>query len=354
MWQNEDIVILIPAYNPTVEMIGLTNALLTEGYAVVVVDDGSDDAHQWIFDGLPSSVNIVKHKHNKGKGCALKTGYAYIQENLKNAIGVVTADADGQHKLEDIIAVADHIDHDKRELILGSRHFEGHVPFKSRFGNTLTCWVFAAASGVKLSDTQTGLRAFSTFMLPDMLAIAGDRYEYEINVLLWAADQEVEITEIPIKTIYINGNEASHFDPIRDSYRIYSRIIKFSASSLISFLIDFIALFVFRAVFSYLSPANALLVAVICARIISSFCNFMMNKKLVFKSNEHFGIAILKYYLLVIGILAANYVLLYFMNIFVGIPLWIAKLITELFLFIASYRIQKTFVFKHKQKDYLS
>ncbi len=354
MRQNKNTAILIPAYNPTVEMIGLTNALLSEGFVVVAVDDGSDNEYQWTFDGLSSEVFLVRHETNMGKGCALKTGYAYIQEHLKNIKGVVTADADGQHKLEDIIAVAEQIDYDKRELILGSRHFEGHVPFKSRFGNTLTCWVFAAASGVKLSDTQTGLRAFSTAMLPDMLAIAGDRYEYEINVLLWAADKEVELTEIPIKTVYINGNEASHFDPIRDSYRIYSRIIKFSASSLVSFVIDFIALFVFRAVFSYLPPANALLAAVICARIISSFCNFMMNKKLVFRSNDHFGIAILKYYLLVIGILGANYVLLYFMNIFIGIPLWIAKLITELFLFITSYRIQKAFVFKHKQKDYLS
>ena len=354
MLRNENIAILIPAYNPTSEMIGLTNALIAEGYTVVVVDDGSDEKYQSIFDGLSSPVNLVKHEQNLGKGRALKTGYAYIQEHLKNINGVVTADADGQHKLEDIIAVADHINYDKRELLLGSRHFEGHVPFKSRFGNTLTSWVFAAASGIKLDDTQTGLRAFSAVMLPDMLTIQGDRYEYEINVLLWAADKEIELTEIPIKTIYINGNEASHFDPIRDSYRIYSRIIKFSASSLVSFLIDFVALFIFRAIFSYLPPANALLVAVICARIISSFCNFMMNKKLVFRSNEHFGIAILKYYLLVIGILGANYMLLYFMNIFIGVPLWIAKLITELFLFITSYRIQKTFVFKHKQNDYLS
>ena len=354
MLRNENIAILIPAYNPTSEMINLTNALIAEGYSVVVVDDGSDDKYQSTFEDLSPSVHLVKHERNLGKGRALKTGYAYIQEHLKNIYGVVTADADGQHKLEDIIAVADHIDHDKKELLLGSRHFEGHVPFKSRFGNTLTSWVFAAASGVKLGDTQTGLRAFSYVMLPDMLDIAGDRYEYEINVLLWAADKEIELTEIPIKTVYINGNEASHFDPIRDSYRIYSRIIKFSASSLMSFLIDFIALFVFRAIFSGLPPAKALQYAVICARIISSFCNFMMNKKLVFKSQEHLGIAILKYYLLVIGILSVNYMLLYSMNIFIGMSLWIAKLITELLLFIGSYRIQKAFVFKHKQKDYLS
>ena len=83
MRPNENIAILIPAYNPTAEMIGLTNALLAEGYTVVVVDDGSDDKYQSTFDDLSPSVHLVKHERNLGKGRALKTGYAYIQEHLK-------------------------------------------------------------------------------------------------------------------------------------------------------------------------------------------------------------------------------------------------------------------------------
>ena len=177
-------------------------------------------------------------------------------------------------------------------------------------------------------------------MLPDMLAIAGDRYEYEINVLLWAADKEIELTEIPIKTIYINGNEASHFDPIRDSYRIYSRIIKFSASSLVSFLIDFIALFVFRAIFSGLPPPkryNMLLFA----HVSLVHLQFYDEQKTCFQKSRAFGDCYFQILFACNRYIKRKLYVTIFNEYFIGMPLWIAKLITELLLFIGSYRIQK-------------
>lgn len=350
MYSANETAVLIPAYKPTEELIPLTERLMEQGYQVVVVNDGSGAESERIFDSLNSSIRLLTHETNKGKGCALKTGFAFIQANLPDCKAVVTADADGQHALSDIIRVGETLDESSAPIVLGSRHFEGRVPLKSRIGNTVTRWIFSAASKVNLYDTQTGLRGFVKSLFSDMAAIEGEGYEYEINVLLWAAEQHVPITEIPIETVYLNENASSHFHVIRDSFRIYSRIVKFSVSSLISFLIDYGLFILLKLLLTSYAPAMSLLYAAVGARIVSSLCNFLMNKTLVFKSNGNFFVAALKYYLLAGTVLGLNYAIMYVLNLILGVPLWITKPMTDLVLFILSYQVQKHLIFKEKQR----
>lgn len=141
---------------------------------------------------------------NQGKGQALKTTFAYIQQ--QNSYGtVVTADADGQHKIWDIFRTANKASENPNKLILGVRAFTGKVPLRSYFGNSLTKALFKLQTGVGVTDTQTGLRAFTTNLIPFMLKIEGNRYEYEMNMLL-EASKEYQILEVPIETVYINDN----------------------------------------------------------------------------------------------------------------------------------------------------
>ena len=129
----------------------------------------------------------------------LGTGFAWIWKNRKGTEVIVTADCDGQHKVKDIVRVAESVRTDSRELVLGSRTFQGEVPKKSRIGNAVSRKLFTLFTGMKVWDTQTGLRAFPASLLPWLLSIPGERFEYEQNVLLTAEGRAVKSGRFPLR-----------------------------------------------------------------------------------------------------------------------------------------------------------
>lgn len=346
------IAVLIPAYKPEDKLLKLVSEFdVIKDIEIVIVNDGSGSEFESIFSQLPKHVTLLRHNENRGKGRALKTAIAYIKDNMKDCEGIITADADGQHKFEDIIRIKDTFLKEKDALVLGGRLFDGDVPFRSRFGNTVTRHVFAAASGVKVRDTQTGLRAFGRTHFDAFLGISGERYEYEINMLLFAAENDIKITEIPIETVYYDGNSHSHFNKFRDSFKIYACILKFASSSFLAFIIDFILLLVLRSLLmDSLGNEISLLVSTVAARIVSASCNFVINRKAVFHSHDKLLPSILKFGALAVTILAANYLLLRLLNIVIGIMLPIAKIIVELSLFVVNFFLQGRLVFRTKKK----
>ena len=226
--QNEKIVVLIPAYNPTVDLIPLVNSLLNNEFIVVIVNDGSLERTKYIFDKLDKKrITFLVHDINKGKGQALKTGLEYIYNNLP-CRGVITADADGQHIIEDIIKISEALKENDNCLILGSRFDTDSMPLGSKIGNRITRFVFRLATHKKVYDTQTGLRGIPFNYIKDFCSIPGQRYEYEINMLIYATKKKINIKEIGIHSIYIDNNKASSFHPFRDSYKIYKCIFKYS------------------------------------------------------------------------------------------------------------------------------
>ena len=98
-------IVLIPAYEPDEQLIPLTKQLKEAGFGVVVVDDGSGPAYRHIFDSVKANADVVSYANNRGKGAALKTGMAYIRDNKPEAEHFITCDADGQHRVEDVIRV---------------------------------------------------------------------------------------------------------------------------------------------------------------------------------------------------------------------------------------------------------
>ena len=343
------IALIVPAYRPTEDMIPMLERFVQdERFVPVVVNDGSGDAYDPIFAQIPQGCTFLKHEVNRGKGAALKTAMTHILEKLPECSLAVTADADGQHRYEDIMKVVKLAGEKPHTLVLGSRKFDGQVPFRSRFGNGMTRQVFAAASGVKVYDTQTGLRAFGRDAMEKFAEIPGERYEYEINMLLYAARNGISILEETIQTVYIDDNSASSFHPVRDSLKIYMCILKFVASSIAGFVVDWIMLFVFNALFSGLEKELGLLISVVLARIISAAVNFTLNKLVVFKSKGSWKKEILRYGALAVVILIANYLLLNLLNLRLGWPLWIAKLLVEVVLFVLNFMVQGRLVYKNK------
>ena len=128
-------------------------------------------------------------------------------------------------------------------FVLTTRTLHGKsVPLRSRVGNDLSRFFFSLAAGCFLKDNQSGLRGFSTDCLPWLTEIGGEKYDYEMNVLLYAARQELPITQLPIETVYLDGNQSSHFDPLRDTLRIYRRMLDTARGSVLAWLLHVAAI----------------------------------------------------------------------------------------------------------------
>ncbi len=222
--------IVIPAYNPPTKLIDLVDALLTAGQAnIVIVNDGSVSSNKSIFDALQKkhSVTVLNHLSNQGKGQALKTGFSFCLHNFADISGIITVDADGQHHVNDVLTVSSMLSEDNNSLLLGSRMFDTKIPLRSKFGNTLTRKIFSLVAGTHITDTQTGLRGIPIALLPYLLTLQGNRYEYEMNMLLVLNKKCIPFKEVPISTIYVDNNGCSHFNPIKDSFKIYALIFRF-------------------------------------------------------------------------------------------------------------------------------
>ena len=335
------VVVLIPAYKPDERLIELTRELIVDnGLDVLLVDDGGQEAFAHIFEACRKlGAEVAVHAVNMGKGRALKTGINAAMLKWPDMAGIVTADADGQHTPKDILHLIDALHAHPDKLVLGSRAFTGNVPFKSLWGNRITRFVYALASGVKVGDTQTGLRALPASSLPAMARIDGERYEYEMNVLLKLRDMGLGVFEVPIETIYIDDNAGSHFNPVRDAIKIYMVIFKYLFSSIASFVIDYVLYWLCLGTFGF-----SALVSYALARLVSSQVNYNLNKHTVFGGRGGKS-AMVKYYALCVvqGLLGAGLV-----QVLPGvIPLSavIIKIPVDLVLFMFSYFIQRDYVF---------
>lgn len=164
---------------------------------------------------------VLTHDVNRGKGRALKTAFRYVLDNHPELDGVVTADADGQHTVQDVTKLCDLLSSGGHRLILGIRDTRSaQVPRRSYLGNTVTSWLFEFIYGAPLPDTQTGLRGIPMVELPWVADLAGERYDYEFNMLITARRQNIDFTLTPISTLYFDNNNASHYRTFKDSFRI--------------------------------------------------------------------------------------------------------------------------------------
>lgn len=334
-------VLLVPCYEPDERLLGLIAAvrLAEPDQPIVLVDDGSGPAFARLFDECRRrGCAVLQDARNRGKGHALKLGFGHIAAAHPGA-DVVCADCDGQHTPDDIARVGDALAAGVADIVLGSRQFAGDVPARSRFGNSLTRIVFGRVTGRHLQDTQTGLRGYRAALLPWLLDVPGERFEYELEVLLRAQRDGVTMREVVISTVYLDGNDSSHFRTVTDSVRVYWPFVKFSLSSLFASVLDAALL-----VLCYRLTGN-LLAAVITSRVASASANFAINGRVVFDRhpNAKPG-AGRRYATLVLAVLGASYVLLRALT-WIGLPLLVAKVIADVTLFLAGYGIQRRWVF---------
>ena len=339
-------IILIPAYNPDDKLIKLIENLIDLKLKIVLVNDGSEKIYDYIFYFIKNEykVNVINHEKNKGKGMAIKTGIKYIMDNYYDCTGIITADSDGQHLPKDIEKISNSIIKNPNSLILGTRDFnQSNIPIKSRLGNKITSFIFYLSTHKKCKDTQTGLRGIPRKLFDKCLNIPGERYEYEMNMLMQFAINNINFIYENIDTVYINRNKSSHFHPIKDSIKIYFNILKFSLSSLMSSIVD-ITIFTVLMYFLDMNIAYKILIATILSRLISGIFNFIINKLWVFSNQDEIVRQGFKYILLFLIIMMGSYLGVSILS-FLPIPIIATKIMVDGSLFVLSYKIQNRLIF---------
>ena len=354
--------VLIPSLSPDERLPAYVKDLLAADFQLsLVVDDGSKEEYQPIFDEIAGweRCHVLHHEVNRGKGAALRTGFAYIKEHTAIE-GIITADSDGQHTVPDTLNLAAEMS-EKEELLLGSRDFSRNsvqVPPKSRAGNRITSCVFRVLYGRWLPDTQTGLRAFRRSLIDFMLGVTGDRFEYEMNQLIHCAVKKVPMRPLPIDTVYHDENKGTHFHPIRDSWRIYKLLLgnffKFISASCVSTIVDLLLFTLLGLLITFL-PANApffgttldlnTLVCAIVARICSATVNFKLNQSFVFHLKKSSGAAWRYIILCGVVMIASALSTSVLKTLLPFIHPTLIKGVVDMILFFLNYRVQRAWVF---------
>ena len=359
--------VVLPSLDPDEKLHAVIEGLLEYGFTdIILVNDGSKQENLHYFEeevaAHPDIIHLLHHEVNKGKGAALKNAFRYFLENRPEGFGVVTVDGDNQHHPEDTKRCCEHM-LETGHLVLGCRDFTlDHVPARSRFGNQTTSTIFKIFVGMTLSDTQTGLRAIPRSDLEVLTAVAGDRFEYETNMLLAMKQHGIPFDEVKIRTVYIEENKSSHFHPIRDSWRIYKLILahffRYTISSLLGSVLETVLLTVLNLLLKNLFTGVALTAATtIPARILSCLFNFYLNKTMVFKTNVSTGKAMVRYWILAVGQMAAQFLLDEGAYVLFGIAgeatgmRVLVHTIVMIGLYFASFMIQQRWVFAADEKD---
>lgn len=328
MEQTRDLIALVPSYEPDENLPKIVKNLKQNNFEVIVVNDGSDINYQKYYDEC--DTKIISYPQNRGKGYALKKGLEYIKNNYNNYI-VVTVDSDGQHKIEDVKNICEYVNNNPDTLVIGKRAQTENMPPRSLIGNTITRHIFSLLTGAKIFDTQSGLRAFSEQLIEYMLKTEGERFEYEMNVLLYLRQKNIKYKEIEIKTIYIEGNKKSHFKALRDSERIYRKIAEFKINELLTFFID---LLIFAAL---IITVNKIIPSNIISKIISIAIYYILSLKTIIKNKPTIKTIALQLLTLICYITLSTLLILLISNI---INPYLSKIITEIALFITIQKIK--------------
>lgn len=344
----EDIAIVIPAYDPDQKLVQLVKKITSYNFQhIIIVNDGSNSESENIFSELTNTCTILHHAANLGKGRALKTAFNFILNHHKDLIGIVTVDADGQHTIKDIEKVSKKLKEKDHNLVLGVRNFQAeNIPYRSRFGNILTKKVLGFACGINITDTQTGLRGIPTHFLKKLLNVPGERFEYELNMLLEAKENAISIEEVGIQTIYLEDNNSSHFNPLTDSIKIYSILIKYLFSSLTSFGVDILSFILLSMLLKEALPHYFIIASSIGSRVLSSVFNYSLNKNAVFK--HYSKTTKFKYFILSFCQMLFSAYALHLLYYLFGSGEVYLKMLVDGFLFFISFAIQRKWVFVKK------
>ena len=349
--------VVIPAYQPG----GLLVSYVTElraaiGCTIVIVDDGSDKRCEPYFDAVARMEGCVllRHPQNAGKGAALKTAFAWCRENLPDVEGIVTADCDGQHSVRDVVRTIEAVQQNPGALVLGCRSFGEGTPARSLAGNRVSSKLMHYLYNIELEDTQTGLRGVPHCLLEPLCTLRGERYEYEINMLILAKSRCVPFVILPIETIYIDNNAGSHYRAFQDTVRVGVQLLRglaqYGVSSILSAAADVAVYAALVKWFMHRLPLSVRLFwGAVIARVLSSIVNYSLNRRLPYVQTQEVKRTAVRYYILWTVQLLCSFLGAWLLCSILRVDELLSKLIIDLVLAVASYQIQLRWVFAREE-----
>ena len=347
---------IIPAYEPPDTFTPYVEQVIHAVDHLVVVNDGSDSRFDALFSQIAQldHTTVLSYSENRGKGFALKTAFSYCAEHFSHEDILVTADCDGQHAPEDLLAVCEAAMTNPEACILGCRNFsQGNVPPRSRLGNTSMLRLLWLVYGIRISDSQTGLRAFTVHTAQQFLQVRGDRFEYETGILIYAKRHHIPFREISIQTIYPQNpkDHVSHFNLFRDSLRVIGILLRYLSGNIFSGLLAAIADVGIFSLLTYvlfpkISPMYTML-ATVSGRIVSSLVNFYVNNKYVFHGAAR--LSVFRFYVVWFGQLVVSYLILFLFGHILGCHLTLVKIISDACLALIVYQLQCNWVYEPQE-----
>lgn len=338
---------VIPAYNPDEHLLNvIENIQRASSNKIFIINDGSNIESQHIFNTLRENdtyndVILIEHAVNLGKGAALKTIFNHILVNYPEIKGVVTLDSDGQHAIDDCLHILKTLEETPDSFILGYRTFSKDIPLKSYIGNNISKFIYKLILGKSFKDTQTGLRGLSKSFMKECLLIKSNRFEFETEQLAIAVNNNINIIETPIKTIYIEDNKASSFRPLVDSFKIYFILFRYGLSSIITAIVDFIVFTI------ALSLGGSILVSNMFARTASIGVQFTLLDKYVFHTKAKiFNFIFFTLYVYIMGLISSLTQISAIQNL--GISIIGAKILVEGILFFINFAFLRLYIFTKK------
>ena len=218
------ITIGIPAFNEEKHLPQILTKLKEITNSILVCDDGSTDNTSIIAKKF--GAEVIKHKKNLGYGSAIKSIFQVASEI--NSDILVTFDADGQHRIEDINKVIQPIKDEEADIVIGSRFLNNNndVPGYRKIGIKLITQVTNASIKKHFTDSQSGFRAYKKQVL-DNIVLTEQGMGISTEILIKATEKKFRITEIPIKILY-EGNTSTH-NPVSHGTSVLISTIKFTS-----------------------------------------------------------------------------------------------------------------------------
>jgi glycosyltransferase involved in cell wall biosynthesis len=212
---------LIPAYFEEAQIQAVARRALAQLDHVLVLDDGSTD--QTSEEARKAGAEVIRHKQNKGKGAAIKTGLRELV--ARGFLYVLVLDGDGQHLPEEIPGFIDEANRTGAQFVVGTRMSDTRkMPWARKMTNRYMSSRISELCGQPVPDSQCGFRMMHRDVIPHLFC-ESNNYDYETEMLLIASREGFRITSVPVSTVY--GEEKSKIHPMRDTIRFFKLISRY-------------------------------------------------------------------------------------------------------------------------------
>jgi len=219
--RRQKVAMVIPAFREEKHIGEVARAVRAEGFDLIVVDDGSADRTAEV--AAQAGAIVIRHEQNLGKGIALNDGFEYARNHGYEV--VVTLDADGQHRPDEIRRFVEAYVRTGIPVLIGNRMADTRdMPLVRRWTNRFMSWWLSRLMGQYVPDTQCGFRLYRSDVIPYIEA-SSERFAAESEILLHVARRGIRIGAVPISTVY--GNERSKVNPLADTVRFFRMIRRY-------------------------------------------------------------------------------------------------------------------------------